>query len=355
MKGKRILVALSGGVDSSVSAIMLKKQGFEVIGITFRVYNSQNQRLDQMEHSIIDASILADKLKIPYYIIDVQKEFEQKIISNFVSEYYSGNTPNPCTLCNPVIKWKNLLEMADELDCNNIATGHYAIVNKEKDRFFISKGFDQQKDQSYFLWKLNQEQLKKTIFPLGNYKKHDIKKIASDNGLKMLAGKRESYNICFIPEGGYRAFLDNYPAHFKKEFTGQFVSESNEILGAHKGIENYTIGQKIILNKKEDEIFYVSKILPIENRILLQNKLRLMHSELIVNKLNFSKYEILPKDAAISARLRYKEDAMKCNISISGDSANVILDEPVFAICPGQSIAFYEGNDLLGGGIILKT
>jgi tRNA-uridine 2-sulfurtransferase len=355
MKSKRVLLAMSGGVDSSVSAILLKEQGYEIIGITFRVYSSQNQRVNPLEKSINDASILADILKIPYYIIDVQKEFEQKIISNFVSEYYSGQTPNPCALCNPEIKWKNLLDIANELDCIYIATGHYAISNKENDRYFITKGLDEIKDQSYFLWRLNQEQIKRTIFPLGHFNKVDIKKIARDRGLKILAEKRESYNICFIPEGGYRSFLSNYSVDFEKERIGQFISESNEILGFHQGIENYTIGQKIILESRIDDAYYVSRILPEENKILIEQKSRLMLKELIVNKLNLSKYDILPEDIKITAKLRYKDSAVGCNISIFGDLAKVSLDEPVFAICPGQSIVFYEGNDLIGGGVILKT
>jgi len=352
MKGKKVLVALSGGVDSSVASILLKEQGFDLIGITLRVFNPDDYRLDPLAQSIKDATKLADKLKIPYYVIDVHQEFEKVIIGNFISEYRAGRTPNPCVLCNPEIKWKNLLKIADEFDCEFISTGHYAQIKISNGRYHISKAVDEVKDQSYFLWRLNQNELKRTIFPLGAYKKADIKRIAAEKGYKTIASKKESYDICFIPEGDYRNYLKEHSSKEKHGIIGKYVTESGQVLGNHLGIENYTIGQRKGLELSTEDPLYVSKINSKDNQIVLAKKQELMCNSLIINDYNLVKYQALTDEIVIHSKMRYKSPEILSKITTNNQQLTVQFNEPVFAASPGQSIAFYEGNDLIGGGII---
>ncbi len=352
MKGKKVLVALSGGVDSSVSSILLKEQGYDLIGITLRVFNPQNYRLDPLAQNIKDATKLADKLQIPYYVIDVHKEFKQTVIGNFISEYQAGRTPNPCVLCNPEIKWKSLLKIANEFDCEYIATGHYAQIKIHKGRYHISKAMDEVKDQSYFLWRLNQNELSRTIFPLGKYKKPEIKRIAAEKGFKTIASKKESYDICFIPEGDYRNYLKEHSPKEKQGIIGKFITESGQVLGDHLGIENYTIGQRKGLALSTEVPLYVSKINSKENQIVLAKKQELMCNELIINDYNLSKYPAIPDEIIIKSKMRYKSPEILSKINTNNQQLTIQFSEPVFAVSPGQSIVFYEDNDLIGGGII---
>ena len=352
MRRKKVLVALSGGIDSSVSAILLKEHGYDLIGITLRMHNSNYYRTDPLAQSIKDASILANRLQIPYYVIDVQNEFNQIVINNFIDEYQIGRTPNPCALCNPEIKWKSLIEIKNEFSCNYIATGHYAQINKSNGRFFISKAKDETKDQSYFLWRLNQKELEKTIFPLGSYKKEEIKKIAASKGFNIIASKKESYNICFIPEGDYRKYFKELSITKNNSRTGKFVNTSGQYLGDHSGIENYTVGQRKGLEIFNEETLYVTKIISKDNVIVLGHKNELVQDQLIVKSFNLSKYNSIPQNVRICSKLNYKGTIIDCEIRQKNKQLILNFETPVLAISPGQSIAFYEGNDLIGGGII---
>ena len=350
MGGVRVLMALSGGVDSSVAAILLKEQAYDLIGVTLRIYQSQF-RSDPLSQSINDATILAEKLDIPFYVIDVHEDFEDIIIRNFVDEYKIGRTPNPCALCNYQIKWKHLIKLADEFDCEYIASGHYAQVKESNGRYYISKGKDGVKDQSYFLWRLSQDYLKRTLFPLGTYSKPEIKAIADKKGFKKLAAKKESYDVCFIPEGNYREFLQQN--HKQNTSKGYFVLKDGKILGEHTGIQNYTIGQRKGLGVAHTEPLYVVKIDITNNLIVLGSVNELESTVFYLEPYNFSKYKKPPSNLVIQTKIRYKSPEVNCRISFDKKRLKVELNSSVSAITPGQSAVFYEGDDLIGGGVIL--
>lgn len=353
MGNKKALMALSGGVDSSVAAILLKEQGYDLIGVILRIYQSQF-RSDPLVQGIADATILADKLSIPFYVIDVHDDFEDRIIHNFIDEYQAGRTPNPCALCNDQIKWKHLIKLADEFGCEYIATGHYAQVKESNGRYYISKGRDDLKDQSYFLWRLRQGYLKRTLFPLGTYSKSEIKAIADKKGFKKLAKKKESYDVCFIPEGNYREFLQQNNGLDKvKNPKGDFVSSTGKVLGKHSGIQDYTIGQRKGLGIAYTEPLYVIKIDVPNNLIVLGTVSELKSTFFYLRSYNFSKYAKLPDKVLVQTKIRYKSPEIACQISFDHEKLKVELKASVSAITPGQSAVFYEGNDLIGGGVIV--
>ncbi len=360
-KGK-VLVAMSGGIDSSVTAMLLHEQGYEVIGVTMKTwdYSSSGGKKKSTGccslDDINDARILAVNMGFHHIIIDIREEFGNAIVNNFVHEYLSGRTPNPCVLCNTHIKWDALLKRADQLGCEYIATGHYAQIRHENGRYVISKGVDEWKDQSYVLWGVTQESLARTIFPLGQYKKSEIRQMAMERGYEELAKKSESYEICFIPDNDYRGFLKRKVEGLEEKVAGgDFVDTDGNVLGKHKGYPFYTIGQRKGLEIALGEPMYVVEIDAQNNRVVLGTKEDLKKRQMIVNNPNLIKYARLPEEVDITTKIRYKDKGTLSRAKHIGEQqVEVTFLEPVQGIAPGQSAVFYEGNDLLGGGFIAK-
>lgn len=357
-KGK-VLVAMSGGIDSSIAALMLHEEGYEVIGITMKTWDYASSGGNKKEtgccslDSINDARILAVEHGFPHLILDIRAEFGDHIIDNFVDEYLAGRTPNPCVLCNTHIKWEALLKRADQLECDFIATGHYAQVRFENGRYVISKGLDENKDQSYVLWGLSQESLKRTIFPLGHLRKSAIKQMAIDRGYVELANKSESYEICFVPDNDYRGFLKRKVDGLEEKVEGgNFETKNGMFLGKHRGYPFYTIGQRKGLDIAFGEPMFVTEIIPEKNVVVLGTKEDLDKQEMFVRNFNFVKYEKLPENFEALTRIRYKDKGEMSTINEVDGRLKVLFHKPVNAIAPGQSAVFYEGNDLVGGGFI---
>lgn len=358
---EKVLVAMSGGLDSSVTAMLLHEQGYEVIGITMKTWDyasAGGQRkttgccsLDDIN----DARILAVNLGFHHMILDIKEEFGDYIIDNFVEEYIAGRTPNPCVLCNTHIKWDALLRRADQLGCKYIATGHYAKVRFENGRYVVSKGRDESKDQSYVLWGLSQESLARTMFPLGDFEKTEIRQMAADRGYVDIAGKKESYEICFVPDNDYRGFLKRrIPGLEAKVDGGDFVDSTGKVLGKHKGYPFYTIGQRKGLEIALGEPQFVLEIDPKENRVVLGTKDELKKSYMKVRKPNLVKYDHIPQDIDILTKIRYKDKGAMSSVKLNDKGElEVEFYNDVMGIAPGQSAVFYENDDLLGGGFIV--
>lgn len=359
-KGK-VLVAMSGGLDSSVVAMMLHNDGYEVIGVTMKTWdyassggNTRTTGCCSLD-DINDARQMAVDFGFPHIIIDIRSEFDEQIIDNFVDEYVAGRTPNPCVLCNTHIKWDALLRRADQLGCEFIATGHYAQVREESNRFVVSKGVDQTKDQSYVLWGLSQESLSRTIFPLGRMQKKDIRQIALDSGYESIAKKSESYEICFIPDNDYRGFLKRRVEGLAERVEGgDFVDKTGKVLGKHRGYPFYTIGQRKGLEIALGEPAYVTGIHPDTNTVVLGGQEDLLKTKMSVRGLNLQKYERLSEPMESLVKVRYKHPGSMAKIEQVGAEMNVSFYEEVSAIAPGQSAVFYEGDDVIGGGFIKK-
>ncbi|MEO0311367.1 MAG: hypothetical protein RIQ89_1024 [Bacteroidota bacterium] len=360
-KHGRVLMAMSGGLDSSVSAVMLHEQGYEVVGITMKTWDYANSGGSKKEtgccslDSINDARTIAVNRGFHHYILDIREEFGSHVIDNFVGEYLAGRTPNPCVQCNTHIKWEALLKRANLLGCDFIATGHYAKVRSENNRYVISKGLDHNKDQSYVLWGVSQECLSRTLFPIGDFHKPDIRQMAIDMGFKDLALKSESYEICFIPDNDYRSFLKRQAPSIADQLDGgSFVNKDGKVLGKHRGYPFYTIGQRKGLEVAFGEPMYVTTIKPETNEVVLGTFDELLKTEMMVRNVNFIKYPSLKHDIEATTRIRYKDEGTPSTISPAGDQVKVVFHQPVKAVAPGQSAVFYEGNDVIGGGFIAK-
>ncbi len=357
----RVLVAMSGGIDSSVASIMLHEQGYEVIGITMKTWDYINSGSSKKEtgccslDSINDARSIAVRYGFPHYILDIRAEFGESVIDNFVDEYLAGRTPNPCVMCNTHIKWEALLKRADMLNCDFIATGHYAKVREENNRFVISKGLDHSKDQSYVLWGVTQECLSRTIFPVGHLQKSVIKDMAREMGLHELADKSESYEICFIPDNDYRAFLKHRVEGLEEQLTGgYFVNSEGKILGSHKGYPFYTIGQRKGLEIAVGNPLYVTEILPETNTVVLGPFEELEKQELWVRDVNLIKLDSLREKTEALTKIRYKDPGAMSTLEQDGNRVKVTFHKNVTGVAPGQSAVFYDGEDVIGGGFIDK-
>ncbi|MFY9464379.1 MAG: tRNA 2-thiouridine(34) synthase MnmA [Sediminibacterium sp.] len=360
-KGK-VLVAMSGGIDSTVTALMLHNEGYEVIGITMKTWDYASSGSSSKEtgccniDSFNDARQAAVHHGFPHFILDIREEFGDFVIENFVDEYIAGRTPNPCVMCNTHIKWRALLKRANAMDCEFIATGHYAKIKQHtNDRYYISKGLDETKDQSYVLWGLDQELLSRTMLPLGGYHKTEIRQMAMDMGYPELAKKSESYEICFVPDNDYRGFLRNrVPGLEERVAGGWFVDKNGKKLGAHKGYPFYTIGQRKGLEIAMGRPVYVTEIHPDTNTVVLGDESDLEQNDMLVGKLNMIKYECITEGMETVTRIRYKDKGSLSHIYNAEDGLRVRFYENVKSIAPGQSAVFYEGNDVIGGGIIQR-
>lgn len=356
----RVLVAMSGGIDSSVAAVMLHEQGYEVIGMTMKTWDYASAGGNKKEtgccslDSINDARNIAVSLGFPHYIIDIREEFGDYVINHFTDEYIAGRTPNPCVLCNTHIKWDSLLRRADKLDCEFIATGHYANIREENSRFVISKGLDENKDQSYALWGISQQSLSRTIFPLGNLRKTEIRQMAIERGFVELVQKPESYEICFIPDNDYRGFLKRRVPELQAEVAGgEFVLEDGTVVGKHEGYPFYTIGQRKGLGIALGFPAYVTKIEKEKNRVILGNYDDLAKNGMRVGKLTLGKYaDLTGRPTPSVTKVRYNDPGTEAVIEQVGDKMDVRFERGVHAIAPGQAAVFYEGNDVIGGGWI---
>lgn len=359
-KKGRILVAMSGGIDSSVTAMLLHEQGYQVIGLTMKTWDYANSGSSKKEtgccslDSINDARSIAVQKGFPHYILDIRNEFGDFVIDNFVDEYLAGRTPNPCVLCNTHIKWEALMKRADMLDCEFIATGHYANVRSENDRYVVSKGRDAAKDQSYVLWGLGQKNLARTIFPLGNFTKKEIRQMALEMGFEELSKKSESYEICFVPNNDYRGFLKHkVPGIEEKLDGGSFVNSKGQIIGSHHGYPFYTIGQRKGLEVAFGKPMFVKEILPETNTVVLGEFDELKKKKMHVRGLNLIKYPSLKNEMEVITKIRYKDKGTLSTISPTGiETAAIYFYDEVTGIAPGQSAVFYEGNDVIGGGFI---
>lgn len=349
---------MSGGVDSSVAAALLKEEGYKVIGVTMQIWPSDNQEggnrfggccsLDAVE----DAKKVAYQLSIPHYVMNFRDLFAREVIADFCREYSRGRTPNPCIRCNQYIKFGALREKSRELDADFIATGHYARIelDKAKGIFVLKKGVDPKKDQSYVLYPISGKQLGSTLFPTGNYTKDKIREIAAEMGLPV-ANKPDSQEICFIPDKNYHKFLKDYIPEAVKP--GPIVDEQGKIMGRHRGIVFYTVGQRRGLGIPEKAPLYVIAIEPRKNTIVVGGKEQIYGSELIASGLNWLTINRLKEPITVKAKIRYRHHEAEALVSpLDEDRVYVKFAEPQMAITPGQAIVFYDGDTVIGGGLI---
>ncbi len=358
-KNGRVLVAMSGGIDSTVTAMLMHEEGYEVVGITMKTWDYATSGGAKKEtgccslDSINDARQVAVDMGFHHFIVDIREEFGDYVIDDFVHEYLSGRTPNPCVLCNTHIKWSALLKRADAMDCAFIATGHYAQIKQDAGRFFVSKAIDQRKDQSYVLWGLTQECMARTQFPLAPYTKEEIRQMAADRGYLELAKKAESYEICFVPDNDYRGFLKRRRPDIEETLAGgHFVNNVGEIVGTHEGYPFYTIGQRKGLGKAFGTPKYVTDIRPDTNTVVLGDVEDLLKNGMIVYDINLQKYHALPEGMEARTMVRYNDPGTLAQLYNQKNEIRVEFLANVKGIAPGQSAVFYEGDDVIGGGRI---
>ena len=348
MENKKVLLGMSGGVDSSVSALLLKNKGYEVIGITLDLWNNENE-----EH--IDAKNVCSQLNIPFYSFDYKAEFKDKVINDFIRCYASCKTPNPCIECNRYLKFGAMFEKAKELNCKFIATGHYAKseYSEKYGRWLLKKSNAGKKDQSYVLWNIPKEILEYVIFPLSDFEsKDDIRKIANENDLKV-ANKPDSEDICFIPDGNYKKFLENNSDIKPKK--GNIVDINGKRLGTHNGLYNYTIGQRKGLGISHSKPLFVIGFNSEKNEVIVGEQDKLFKKEIYVTDINLLLIDEITEEIEVNVKTRYSSREAKAKIFMeSKDIIKVVFDEPQRAITPGQSAVFYIDDIVLGGGKIIK-
>jgi tRNA-specific 2-thiouridylase len=355
-----VVVGMSGGVDSSVAAALLLEQGYRVIGITMKTYdfdevggNVANEASCCGLGAVNDARRVADGLGIPHYVVDFRSSFGRHVIDNFVDEYLHGRTPNPCVICNRELKWGELLRKADALGAQFLATGHYARIRHEpsRRRYVLSRGAYAEKDQSYALWAVPQEALRRTLFPLGDRTKPQVREIARSLGLRN-AAKQESFEICFVPDDRYDRFLAERVEGLEQRLEGGPIVLRGEVVGTHRGYPFYTIGQRKGLGAFGRKV-YVTGIDSESNTVYIGSDDDLQHRALVASRVNWSGIDAPTGTLRVTAKVRYKDEATPATAEIAPDGRlHVAFDAPKRAITPGQSVVLYDGPDLLGGGII---
>ena len=359
-----VAVAMSGGVDSSVAAALLKEQGYSVIGLTMHLWdydgvggNVFNESSCCSVESMDDARAVCQRLDIPHYVVDVREEFRRQVIRNFIDEYLEGRTPNPCILCNSIMKWKVLFNKAKQIGASFLATGHYAQVafDEKLQRYILKKGSDPSKDQSYALWALTQQQLKYTIFPLGRHSKSEVRYIAAQLNLKTKQ-KSESQEICFIPDNDYRRFLrEQVPELELRLHRGQIVDTEGRVLGTHDGYPFFTIGQRRKLGIAVGKPLYVTQIDAEQNRIVVGEKEELQASGLFADKVNWIAMGVPPSAIRAMTKIRYNDNGKMASIyPLSPHEIVVQFEEQHQAVTPGQSVVFYQQENVVGGGVIAR-
>lgn len=350
---EKVVIGMSGGVDSSVAAVLLKKSGYSVTGATLILYNEDEACLKAEEKNISDAKAVCERLNIPHTTFDMRKEFGKYVIGDFISEYTAGRTPNPCIRCNRYVKFSSLIEKGKEAGTDKIATGHYAKITFDKvsGRYLLSVAEDRAKDQTYVLYSLTQNELSKAVMPLGNITKSEVRAIAEEYGF-INASRPDSQDICFVPDSDYAAFIERrtgikYPP-------GDFTDENGKVLGKHSGIINYTVGQRKGLGiALGHPVFVLSKDAS-KNLVVLGEETSLLRKRVTVQNPNFIPFETLNGGMKVSAKLRYSQKPEASRIEMAGDNTLVIeFEKPQRAPSPGQSAVFYDGDTVVGGGIII--
>lgn len=359
---KKVAVAMSGGVDSSVTAGLLKNQGYDVVGITMQVWPLDEFTGEASRFggccslsAVEDARRVAAKLKIPHYVLNFRSVFQETVIDNFLDEYRGGRTPNPCIRCNQHVKFEALLKKATSIGCDYLATGHYVRVlyDEKSSRYLLLRGIDEAKDQSYVLYVMTQDQLKKTIFPLGDYRKSEIRKLAKEMNFE-IADKPESQEICFIPSKSYADYIVNAVPDAARE--GEIVNKEGNVLGRHKGLIYYTCGQRKGLGITSEKPLYVIEIDKEKNRVVVGGEQELYGDKLVADELNMISISKIKEEMKVEAQIRYNSNPQEATVfPIDGGKVEVVFRKAQKAISPGQAVVFYDSEIVVGGGTIEKA
>ena len=369
----KIAVAMSGGVDSSAAAAILKEQGHELVGFTMQLWD-QRRGINTDENGdplpsrccslddVYDARRVAEELDFPFYVLNLERDFERDVVQPFVTSYLSGETPIPCVSCNSRLKFASLDRLALSLGCEKVATGHYARVEFDavSNRYKLLRGKNEQKDQSYFLWELTQAQLSRALFPLGEMSKPEARDAARQHNLTGVAEKKESQEICFVPDGNYAGFIDRYldaeNATDRLPGAGEIVDTTGRVIGRHEGIHRYTIGQRRGIGIADERPLYVISIDAAKNRVTAGSSEDLLSSEFTVARVNWIALDDPKEPVRAEVRVRYRHTAAAATItSLPNQRARIVFDEPQRAITPGQASVFYRGDEVIGGGWIVKS